>query len=246
MRGTSGAAVRLIALGVGSATMQVRVEARLRTEIGKGAARKARREGLVPAVVYGTGMEPTPVVVDRKEIHRALSTEAGRNVLVELAVEGREKPVLTMPREIQKDPITDAYLHLDLLAIRHDTKIHTEVPVVLEGRAPATSKGLVIETHLTSIQVECFPADVPAHLGAPAEILENPGDMVKVKDLSLPEGVTVLTDPDEVVASLSLPPAVAAAGAGEGGEAQEVPSGVGTAATPSVDEEAAALQSEEL
>jgi large subunit ribosomal protein L25 len=195
--------------------MQVRLEAKLRTESGKGAARKARREGMVPAVVYGTGIKPTPVVVDRKEIHRALSTEAGRNVLIELELEGRKKPILTLAREIQRDPIKDDYLHLDLLAIRHDTKIHTEVPVVLVGKAPALSKGLVIETHLTSVAVECLPAKVPAQLEASAEILEEAGDLVKVKDIALPEGVTLLADSEEVIASLSLPPAIAAAGAEE-------------------------------
>ncbi len=191
--------------------MQVQLEAKLRSETGKGPARKARREGMVPAVLYGAGVKPTPIAVDRKQLHKALSTEAGRNVLVELQLEGRKKPVLTLAREIQKDPIRDEYLHLDFLAVRHDTKIHTEVPVVLEGKAPAQSKGLIIETHMTSVAIECLPASVPAHLEAPASLLREAGDLVKVKDIPLPEGVTLLADPEEVVASLSLPPAVAAA-----------------------------------
>lgn len=195
--------------------MQVRLQAKIRTETGKGAARKARRDGRLPAVLYGTGVDPTPVSVDRKDFQKALSTEAGRNVLIELELEGRKKPILALAREIQKDPVRNEYLHLDFLAIRHDTKIHAEVPVILEGKAPASTKGLVIETHLTSLSVECLPADVPAHLEAPAEILEDAGDLIKAKDIPLPEGVTLLADPEEVVASLALPPAVAAAEAEE-------------------------------
>ncbi|MER3454832.1 MAG: 50S ribosomal protein L25 [Acidimicrobiia bacterium] len=202
--------------------MQVRLGATLRSGTGKGAARAARRQRLVPAIVYGSGIDPITVVVNRKEVHRALSTEAGRNVLVELELEGSSKPILTIPREIQKESLTDEYLHIDFLAIRHDTKIHTEVPVVLEGRAPAVSKGFVIETHLTSVEIECLPANVPAHLEAPAAMLENPGDTIKAMDIELPENVTLVTDPEEVVASLSLPPAIAAAGAGEAGESEAV------------------------
>lgn len=222
--------------------MQVRLQAKLRTETGKGAARKARRNALVPAILYGTGVKPTPVVVDRKEVHKALSTEAGRNVLIELEVEGRKRPVLTLPREIQKDPVKDNYFHLDFLAVRHDTKIHTEVPVILEGKAPAVTKGFVIETHLTSVAVECLPAKVPAHLEASAGILENAGDLVKAKDIALPEGVTLLSDPEEVVASLSLPPAVAAAVVEEG---EEVPAVAEIEGAPAAQEEGAGRPSSE-
>ncbi len=199
--------------------MQVGLQARVRKETGKGAARKARREGLVPAVVYGKDVEPTALVVDRKEISKALSTSAGRNVLLQLKVEGRSEPLLVLPREIQRNPIKDDLLHIDFLAIRPDAKIQTEVPVVLEGKVPAASKGLVVETHLTSVSVECLPTDVPDRLEAPVELLADTGDQIKVRDLPVPEGVTVLTDPEEVIASLSLPPAAAAAEAAEAPEA---------------------------
>lgn len=200
--------------------MQVKLVAKKRHEKGKGAARRARREGMVPAVVYGKGVEPLPLVVDRREVHKALSTEAGRNVLIELSVEGQKKPILAIPREIQRDPLRDDYLHIDFLAVRKDTKIHTDVPVTIEGRAPALQKGFVVETHLTTVQVECLPTSVPSHLTVSAELLADAGDVIKAGDISLPEGVSLLTDPEEVVASLALPPAVVAAGGVEGTEAE--------------------------
>jgi large subunit ribosomal protein L25 len=201
--------------------MQVRLAAKKRDEKGKGAARRARREGLVPAVVYGKGMAPLPLSVARKDVHKALHTEAGRNVLVELEIDDRKKPILAIPREIQRDPIKDEYLHIDFMAVRKDTRIHTEVPVVIEGKAPALQKGFVIESHLTSVQVECLPTSVPAQLTVSAELLSEGGDVIKAGDIPLPEGVQLLTEPDEIIASLSLPPAGVAAGGVEGGEAAE-------------------------
>jgi large subunit ribosomal protein L25 len=201
--------------------MQVRLAAKKRDEKGKGAARRARREGLVPAVVYGKGMAPLPLSVARKDVHKALHTEAGRNVLVELEIDDRKKPILAIPREIQRDPIKDEYLHIDFMAVRKDTRIHTEVPVVIEGKAPALQKGFVIESHLTSVQVECLPTSVPAQLTVSAELLSEGGDVIKAGDIPLPEGVQLLTEPDEIIASLALPPAVVAAGGVEGGEAAE-------------------------
>jgi large subunit ribosomal protein L25 len=201
--------------------MQVRLAAKKRDEKGKGAARRARREGLVPAVVYGKGMAPLPLSVARKDVHKALHTEAGRNVLVELEIDDRKKPILAIPREIQRDPIKNEYLHIDFMAVRKDTRIHTEVPVVIEGKAPALQKGFVIESHLTSVQVECLPTSVPAQLTVSAELLSEGGDVIKAGDIPLPEGVQLLTEPDEIIASLALPPAVVAAGGVEGGEAAE-------------------------
>ena len=195
--------------------------AKKRDEKGKGAARRARRQGLVPAVVYGKGMAPLPLSVARKDVHKALHTEAGRNVLVELEIDDRKKPILAIPREIQRDPIKDEYLHIDFMAVRKDTRIHTEVPVVIEGKAPALQKGFVIESHLTSVQVECLPTSVPAQLTVSAELLSEGGDVIKASDIPLPEGVQLLTEPDEIIASLALPPAVVAAGGVEGGEAAE-------------------------
>lgn len=198
----------------------MKLVAKNRHEKGKGAARRARRDGMVPAVVYGKGVKPLSLVVDRREVHKALSTEAGRNVLIELSVEGEKKPILAIPREIQRDPLREDYLHIDFLAVRKDTKIHTDVPVAIEGRAPALQRGFVVETHLTSVQVECLPTSVPSHLTVSAELLADAGDVIKAGDISLPEGVSLLTDPEEVVASLALPPAVVAAGGAEGTEAE--------------------------
>ena len=140
-----------------------------RTDSGKGVARKLRAAGRVPAVLYGAGVESTPLSVDSKELFHLLHTGAGSNVLVDLVVDGHEH--LAIPRDVQRDHIHGRFIHLDFLAVRRDEKIHISVPVRVVGESIGVKAGGVVEHHLWEVEVECLPTDVPeaidVDIGAP-------------------------------------------------------------------------------
>ena len=185
--------------------MERKLKADRRDAAGKGAARKLRATGRVPGVVYGHGMEPVPVAVDGRELYHVLHTDAGSNVLIDLAV-GSDRH-LTLAREIQRDHVRGQFLHVDFLAVRRDEKIHVDVPVELVGESHGVKEGGVVEHHLWEIRVECLPGDVPERIEGDISKL-GIGESLKVSELTLPPGVEVLTDADETVVSVVPPPII--------------------------------------
>jgi large subunit ribosomal protein L25 len=172
---------------------------------GKGVARKLRAAGRVPAVLYGTGVEPTALSVDARDLFHLLHTGAGTNVLVDLEVDGERH--LALPRDVQRDHIRGRYVHVDFLAVRADAKITLTVPVRVVGESPGVKLGGVLEHHLWDLQVECLPTDVPDAIDADISTLDEIGSSLKVSDLVVPEGVTILTSPDESVVAVQQPQA---------------------------------------
>jgi large subunit ribosomal protein L25 len=210
---------------------ELKLVAERRQGSGKGVARKLRAAGRVPAVLYGAGVESTPLSVDAKELYHLLHTGAGSNVLIDLRVDGKDH--LALAREIQRDHIHDRYIHVDFLAVRRDTKVTLSVPIRLVGESPGVKLGGVLEHHLWELQVECLPSDVPDAIEADISALEEIGTSLRVSDLVAPEGVTILTSPEESVVAVQQPQArveevaaaeaeeAAAAEAAEGAEAPE-------------------------
>ena len=203
--------------------MERKLKAEQRTGGGKGDARKLRSAGRVPGVVYGHG-DSVPIDVDARELYHLLHTDAGMNVLVDLKV-GKDE-WLAMPRDVQRDNIRDRLLHIDFLRIARDEKITVEVPVHIVGDSHGVREGGVVEHHLWNLQVECLPQDVPTAVEADITPL-GIGESLKVEQLAVPKGCTILTSLDEIVVSVVTPqilrveeaePAVAAEGA-EGAEA---------------------------
>ncbi|TMK86726.1 MAG: 50S ribosomal protein L25/general stress protein Ctc [Actinobacteria bacterium] len=184
--------------------MERKLKAEPRDGTGKGVARKLRAAGRVPAVVYGHGMEPIHVSIDSRELFHLLHTDAGMNVLVDLRIDHDQ--FLAMPREVQRDHIKGRFVHVDFLRIARDEKITVEVPVHLIGESHGVKEGGVIEHHLWTLQVECFPQDVPTSIEANVSRL-GINEALKVLDLVAPEKCTILTSPDEVVVSV-VPPQV--------------------------------------
>jgi large subunit ribosomal protein L25 len=184
--------------------MELKLEAERREATGKGAAHKVRAEGRVPGVVYGQGAEPVAVSVDARELFHLLHTDAGGNVLVELRVDGDE--MLAMPREIQRDHLKGLVKHVDFLRIARDEKISVDVPVHLTGESYGVKEGGVIEHHLWSLHVECFPQDVPDSIDADISML-GLNESLKVSDVKIPGNVTLLTSEDEVIVSV-VPPQI--------------------------------------
>ena len=171
---------------------------------GKGAARRLRAKGLVPAVLYGHGADPVHLAVDARELLHLLHTDAGTNVLVDLRVDHDQ--LLAIPREIQRDHIKGQFIHVDFLRVARDEKITVEVPVHLTGESHGVKEGGVVEHHLWTLQVECLPQDVPPAIEADISDL-GINESLKVSDLEAGARFTILTPLEEVVVSV-VPPQV--------------------------------------
>lgn len=182
--------------------MEVTLQAEVRTGTGKGVARRLRVSGRVPAVLYGLGAQSVSVAVDRRALAQALHTEAGRNVLIDLMVDGESH--LTLAREIQRDVVRGDLIHVDFLKIARDVAIQVDVPIHVTGQSPGVKEGGVIEHHLWNVRVECLPGKVPERLDADVSRLAI-GDALRVGDLVPPEGITILTSLDETVLSVVVP-----------------------------------------
>jgi large subunit ribosomal protein L25 len=217
---------------------EVRLQAERRVANGKGGARKARAAGKVPAIVYGGGMEPIPVQVDRREFISALHTDAGMNVLLDIAIE--DETTLALTRELQRDPVRGTLLHADFVKVDRTREIEVEVPIHLVGEAPGVREGGVLEHQLFTAHVRCLPTEVPEHIEADISSL-GPGDALKVADLAAGRNYQVLNEPDTVVALIATGVSaeeLEAMEAAVSGEAPEVAEAIADAeaATPSAAE----------
>lgn len=205
---------------------QVSLRATVRSDTGSRIARRMRRAGTVPGVLYGHGLDPVSVAVDRRELYAVLHTEAGLNALINLEVEGTKKPFLTVAREVQRHPVRGEISHLDFINIRLDEKIHAEVSLEFHGTPRSVKEeGAIVETIRTTVNISALPMDIPAHVPVDLSGLAL-GSAFKVEDLAAIDGVEYLDDPDTDLVSVVIP-RVAAEGA-EGAEGAE-PALVGTA-----------------
>ncbi|HVN51770.1 MAG TPA: 50S ribosomal protein L25 [Acidimicrobiales bacterium] len=202
---------------------------------GSRPARRLRADGRVPGVVYGLNREPVSVVVPWSELRRVLTTEAGMNALIDLEIDGHHD--LTIVKELQRDPVRRTVSHVDFLRIDRDAPISVEVPVVLVGEAHEVeiNQGIV-EQLLYALLITSKPSAIPTQLEADISALEI-GGAVRVRDLTLPEGVTTDVDEDEQIAIGSItraaqeeePVAEAEGEAAEGAAAEAAPEGGGGA-----------------
>ena len=196
---------------------EVRIEAELRTEFGKGAARRTRRAGRVPAVMYGHGVENKHMTLPGHEIMLALKTP---NVLIRIqGLGGRSS--LVLPKAVQRDPIKGFIEHVDLITVRQGEKVTVEIPVRVTGDV---FSGGVLDQQLTSIAVEAEATNLPDGLDVDVEGMET-GIAVHAKDLILPRGTTLAGDPEalvlHVVQAQSQAQYEAGLGEGEGEETAE-------------------------
>ncbi len=185
---------------------QIVVEASKREVIGK-QVKQLRRDGKLPAVVYGYGVEPTPIVLDLRETTKILRS-VGSSTFVTLKIDGDEHSVLV--RETQKGIISRQYLHADFQVIAMDQVVRAQVQlVILSDDVPAASEfGAMIVTGLDALDIESLPKDLPEQIEIDASILENIGDNIMVRDLDLPESLTVYDDPETMIVAAVAPTAV--------------------------------------
>jgi len=177
-------------------------------DVGKGVARRLRREGYVPAVVYGRDIEGLPLRIDAKDFQRITSAGA-RNALIKLRVKGDRKRSghTVMLKEVQRDPIKGDVLHADLYQVSLEQKITTRVPVALVGSDAVERSGGVLQHHLREIEVECLPTEIPERFTLDVSGLEI-GDRLSVADLEVSDAVKVLAESNEVVCAVVAPRAI--------------------------------------
>ncbi len=182
--------------------MEITLQAEVREGTGKGVARKLRAAGKVPGIVYGAGGSATAVAIDSRQLAHALMTDAGLNVLVDLVV--GDETFLTLARELQRDPIRGNIKHVDFVKVDRNTAIEVDIPIHVVGDAPGMREGGVLEHHIWSVHVSCLPGSVPERVDVDISGMAL-HDHLRVADLVLPEGVTMLTDPDEPVVTIAIP-----------------------------------------
>ena len=200
-----------------------------RTDSGKGAARRLRREGKVPAVVYGRKTGNVYLAVDASAAQSPPGWR-GATALVDLIIDGNQTQTALI-REVQRQPDRDDVLHVDFHAVEMDQEVEVQVPVVLVGEDQRESDGGIVTQLLRELAVTCLPADIPERIEADVSGLRV-GDSLLVSDLVVPPGVTVNTPAEEVVVSVVASKAVAAEAeeaeaAGEEAESGEKPAGDG-------------------
>jgi len=201
------------------------LDVELREKRGKGVARKLRATGRIPAICYRRNADPVPVSLDPRELDRLLrKASSGINTLIDLKVagggdfDGRQ----VLVKELQRDPITGAYLHADLYAVDLLQKITVSVPVHLNGTPIGVSLGGGILDHATrELEVECLPNAIPEEFAVDVSQIEV-GDSLHVRDIAVPEGVEILNDPDVSIMSVVAPAVVEEEAAAEAGEEGEV------------------------
>jgi len=174
------------------------VSAQPRSDFGSGAARRIRRSGLVPAVVYGGSDENVPLSVDPKAIMRLLRSEAGRNTIVSLDIGGGRSDSVIL-KDWQVDPVRETILHADFQRIAMDELLKLTVPVSIHGEPfGVKTEGGLLEVVLREIEVECLPGDIPERIDCDVAHLKL-HESIRVRDLPVLERVQILEDPDRVI-----------------------------------------------
>lgn len=182
---------------------RVSLSALERTATGKSGARRARREGFVPAVLYGRGRTPRALSVGRKDLLSALQT-AGRNALIDLRVaqDGEAQAETVMIEEIQRDHLRREILHVDLHLISLTEALEVNVPVVLTGTPEGVASGDgILAQQLREVEVRCLPTQIPDRITVDVSALRVGGSL-HVSDLKVAEGIEILTPPEEVLAAV--------------------------------------------
>lgn len=194
--------------------------------IGSAASRRLRAEGHIPGVLYGRGMEPVSVVVERRDLRIALSGPAGVNTVLDLQVDGRSYPAVV--KELQRHPVKRTVNHIDFLQVNMNEEISVSVPLRLEGEAKAVlAEGGLVDPAVDTIEVLTTPNNMPNEFVVDVTDMQ-PGDVIRLADLPMPAGVTATGDPEMAVVTILImraseleTDAVAETeGDGEGGEAE--------------------------
>ncbi len=178
-----------------------------RTDFRKSVTKQLRRDGHIPATMYGRELEPMSLALPAEELGVILKTPGGRLSIIDIKVEGAKskKATTVMIQDLQRDPITKGIVHVDLHVVRMDEMVHNRVPVQLIGEAPGVKLGGILEHVVREIEIQAYPEAMPTHLVVDISHL-NMGDSIHVSEVTLPEGAEILhTSSEGVVATVRLP-----------------------------------------
>ena len=170
--------------------------------IGSRSSRRLRREGKVPAVIYGAGDPPTPIAVEWSDLRAALTTPAGMNALITLEFDGDTR--LTIVKDMQRDPVRRDVTHVDFIIIDRTKPLDVDVPIVLENTDADHLKELVVDQQLFSLPISALPGSIPNELIVDCTNLTL-DDPIRAESIALPEGVELNVDPEEAIVTASVP-----------------------------------------
>ncbi len=200
--------------------MEATLEATARDTFGKNEARRTRRQGQVPAVLYGSSgsggtSDARPIAVDPKALLRILHSESGANTLIALRLAGEHGDSRVLVKDYQLDPVTHHVLHADFYRIAMDRALQVTIPVVVKGEPKGVKQqGGILEFVRREIDIECLPADIPEHIEIDvSDLMLHQG--VRVRDVSVNAKWTALTDPDTMLVHVILPKAEESAATAE-------------------------------
>ena len=185
---------------------KILLKADKRAETGKGGARSLRRQDILPAVMYGVG-ETIPIKLNRKEIQKLIYSGGGEHALITLELnEGGSKtsehPVLI--KDYQREPVSEELLHVDFIEVSLKEKIRVTIPVVIIKEPAGIKMGGIMQHRVREIEVECLPTQIPDKIEIDAGFVEI-GHSLHVSDIPAMEGIKIVTDPSEVILSVSAP-----------------------------------------
>jgi large subunit ribosomal protein L25 len=180
---------------------RVELRAETRTIHGK-KVKSLRSESLIPAVVYGPDMDSLSVQIDERDLFKVLQ-EAGSTALIYLSVDDASEPRVVLAREIQRDILTGLTMHVDFYEVRLTETVRTMPRLEFVGESPAVNAGIGVLIHgMNAVEVECLPTELISSIEVDVSVLETLDDNILVSDLPVPESVTIIADPGDVVASV--------------------------------------------
>ncbi len=195
---------------------QVKLAAQPRSETGRTAVKKIKSAGFVPAVIYSNGDPAVHLKVVTREIDTLLANAAGEHFLVELSIEGESKPRTAIVQEVQHHPVSRRTQHVDFQAVSADREIEASIPLEPVGEAVGVkSYGGLLDQLIRNVTVRALPQNLPAVVNVDVTEL-NVGALFHIKDIKLPEGVTIVDDGEIAVFHIAAPRVVAQAAAPEG------------------------------
>jgi large subunit ribosomal protein L25 len=176
-----------------------------RERLGSAESRRLRKEGLIPGVLYGSG-EPVAISIEERELRRALTGAGGLHAILDVEIDGKGSAHASILKEYQVDPVRGGVTHVDLQEVRLDQAIIASVQVQLHGGedAPGVREGGVLSQPLREVNVEALPLEVPEHIELDVSGMEI-GGTIRIAELTAPDGVTILGDPEMVVATITAP-----------------------------------------
>lgn len=183
--------------------MSFKIKAEKREIFGKNASRRLRREGMIPAVLYGSDTSNVPLTLKKQDIFMILRSDTGENTVFQVSFDSEKRDV--MIKELQRDPVTDEILHADFVHIAMDKAVRVSVPVVSVGEAVGVkTEGGFVDFVTREMEIECLPKDIPEEIEIDISGLHL-RQSLKAGDIALPEGVKLITPSDTIVILIEVP-----------------------------------------